>query len=299
MMNQQEAFRQFLVASNLRKNSIDAYSQDVNALLKWLMVQNINSITDITVHHISEYIEVVEKSGKNNGTISRQVTVIRSFCRFLEKQGVQIDVKAIKRNIQPVIKKSVLILPKEEVQKILSQPNTKTAMGLRDYLMLRMLYETGIKVSEMIDLKISNIDLKRKRVTCQSDYSHRIVYLNQDLIRVLKRHLALKEVSNQKGSNVEVEVEQDHPMFTNCFGRPLSRQALWKTVKSCAISAGLSEEVTPHTLRHSFAVHLLQDGGTIRHLQIMMGHQDLSSTQMYENYIDQIPIGQESNQIIN
>lgn len=299
MMNQQEAFRQFLVASNMRKNSIDAYTRDVNTLLKWLMLQNVNSISDITVEHISAYIESVEKSGKNNGTISRQVTVIRCFCRFLEKHGVQIDVKAIKRNIQPLIKKSVLILPKEEVQRILAQPNTKTVMGLRDYLMLRMLYETGIKVSEMIDLKISNIDLKRKRITCQSDYSHRIVYLNQDLIKVLKRHLMLKEIANQKGSNIEIGIDQDQPMFTNCFGRPLSRQALWKTVKSCAISAGLSDEVTPHTLRHSFAVHLLQDGGTIRHLQIMMGHQDLSSTQMYENYIDQNSFGQESNQIIN
>lgn len=299
MIIQQQDFYDFLVASNMRKNSIEAYNRDVKALIKWLSDQNVSAIHQLRADHISDYLDHLEKSGKSSATISRQVTVVRSFCRFLTEKGTTVNIVALNRKRPVVEKKAVLILTKAEVQKMLLQPNSKTSMGLRDYLMLRMMYETGIKVSEIISLTISNVDLKRKRVTCHTDYAQRVVYLNQELCKIIKKYLTLREATDKSRQEGENYIELEQSLFSNCFGRPLSRQALWKIVKSSALSAGLSSEVTPHTLRHSFAVHLLQDGGTIRHLQIMMGHQDVTSTQTYENYLDQSQFEQENDQAIN
>ncbi len=269
-------FLNMLELEGMRKNSVEAYGRDIRQMTEWLQARGCIACSTITQDAIMLYLEHLQASDKSSATIARQVASMRRFVKYLGDRGYKFDEKHIALTKHKLSRKPFLILQKDDIQRLLSAPDLSSASGLRDYLMLKMLYETGIRVSELITLKISDIDFKRRRIMCKTPYEQRMVYLNQDLVKKLKKYLALREIDFGV---------PDTPVFVNCYGQGISRQGLWKIVKIYADQQKLDCSVTPHTLRHSFAVHLLQDGGTIKHLQMIMGHQDVASTQVYESYI--------------
>lgn len=265
-----------LQANGMRKNSLDAYGRDVRLMADWLQSQGIGCWTQVGTEDIEAYSHALIKSGKANATIARQLASQRRFVKYLRETGYDIESAVSKAVVRPV-RKPLLILEREQVEALLRSPDISTMMGLRDYLMLKMLYETGIRVSEIIDLTIGDVDFKRKRILCSTPYESRMVYLNPDLTKRLKRYLSLRAIDLD---------QKDQALFANCYGQNISRQGLWKIVKIHAEAANLDRAITPHTLRHSLAVHLLQEGGSLKHLQMIMGHQDVTSTQIYASYID-------------
>lgn len=279
MKGEIDAFLELLKFEGMRKNSIDAYGRDIRQMAEWLQNKGCNQWAQLDQEMITLYIGELESSGKSQSTVARQSASKRRFIRYLNEIGCQIDTTTIKRPKCSSCRKPFLILSKEQIQHLFNTPDLKSKSGLRDYLMLRMLYETGIKVTEIIGLTLSDVDFKRRRILCKSPYEQRVIYLNQDINKHLKKYLALRAVDYSDAST---------PIFANCYNQCISRQGLWKLVKNYAELLGYDSAVTPHTLRHSFAVHLLQEGGTLRHLQMVMGHQDVSSTQVYDDYVSAI-----------
>lgn len=274
-----ERITQFLLqlqANGMRKNSLDAYGRDVRLMADWLQNQGIGCWNQVGTENIEAYSHALLKSGKANATIARQLASQRRFVKYLRETGCNIESAVSKAVVRPV-RKPLLILERVQVEALLNSPDVNTMMGLRDYLMLKMLYETGIRVSEIIDLTIGDVDFKRKRILCSTPYESRMVYMNPDLTKRLKRYLSLRAIDLD---------QKEQALFANCYGQNISRQGLWKIVKIHAEAANLDRAITPHTLRHSLAVHLLQEGGSLKHLQMIMGHQDVTSTQIYATYID-------------
>lgn len=272
-----QQFLQELQRSGMRKNSIEAYGRDIRLMGEWLETRGLKSWRTVTDAGMLSYRQELLASGKASATIARQLASQRRFIKFLSLQGVPLALPGTEGAVVKSERKPLLILTKAQVQALIAAPDLETTMGLRDHLMLKMLYETGIRVSEIIDLTLGDVDFKRKRILCSTPYESRMVYLNQELTKRLRRYL------NQRGVDFD---QTELALFANCYGQNISRQGLWKIVKSHAETAGLDKGVTPHTLRHSLAVHLLQEGGSLKHLQVIMGHQDVTSTQFYETYLD-------------
>ena len=179
-------------------------------------------------------------------------------------------------NLKPpkVEKKAPEILTIEEVDKLLQQPNLDTPKGIRDSAMLELLYATGMRVSEMLHLQIFDVNLQFGYVVCHENGKERIIPIGLPCKKAMERYLKTSRTTFVKD-------EKETALFTNCSGKAMSRQGFWKILKSYAKSAGITADITPHTLRHSFATHLLQNGADLKSVQEMMGHADISTTQMY------------------
>ena len=171
-------------------------------------------------------------------------------------------------------KSSMIHLTIEDVDKLLSQPRYETAKGKRDKAMLELLYATGMRVSELIALKISDVNLQYGYVSCNSDDRERVIPIGNISKLALKRY-----IDEARGNFVKNA--QETVLFTNCSGSAMSRQGFWKMLKGYADEAGITQDITPHTLRHSFAVHMLQNGADVKSVQEMLGHSDISTTQVY------------------
>ncbi len=206
-------------------------------------------------------------------TISRSIAAIHMFCQYACQEGKMVSDPS--KALQPprVERKMPEILSIAEVDLLLRQPKTDTPKGIRDKAMLEMLYATGIRVSELIHLKTQDVNLMMGYITCR-DEKERIVPFGGPAKKALEQYLGSARAALMHG-------REDNVLFVNCSGGPMSRQGFWKILKSYAKSAGITADITPHTLRHSFATHLLQNGADLKSVQEMMGHADISTTQMY------------------
>ena len=258
------------------KNTEVSYERDLKKMEQYLATLQITDVVQVTETHLNSYMLYLEREKFAPSTVSRNVAAMRAFFQYLTKERV-ID-KDPSEHLKPpkVEKKMPEVLTVREVDLLLAQPSQETPKGIRDKAMLELLYATGIRVSELIHLTWPDVNLSMGYITCRERDKERVIPFGSVARRALHHYLA--DARKVFVGNQETEV-----LFTNCSGKPMSRQGFWKILKGYAASAGIEKDITPHTLRHSFAAHLIQNGADVRSVQEMMGHSDISTTQMYVN----------------
>jgi len=272
-----EDFKHFIqVEKGLSKNTILSYGKDLESYGRYMdLVENISGLSGITRIHIVNYLKYLKERDLTARTMARQLATIRSFHQFLirEVEGMKDDPSLLIE-----IPKAPKILPKvlslQEVEALLEVQDQST-FGLRDKAMLELLYATGMRVSELLSLDLSDINLTMGFVRCMGKGSkERIIPLGKLAIESIEKYLKLarKDLAGKK---------QNDAFFLNHHGNRMSRQGFWKNLKKQAEKANIQHELTPHTLRHSFATHLLENGADLRSVQEMLGHADISTTQIY------------------
>lgn len=255
------------------KNTEVSYQRDLRKLAVFLKEHGIEKPEQMNATVLNSYLLYLEREHFSPATISRSIAAIHMFCQYACQEGKMVSDPS--KALQPprVERKMPEILSIAEVDLLLRQPKTDTPKGIRDKAMLEMLYATGIRVSELIHLKTQDVNLMMGYITCR-DEKERIVPFGEPAKKALEQYLGSARAALMHGRDDDV-------LFVNCSGGPMSRQGFWKILKSYAKSAGITADITPHTLRHSFATHLLQNGADLKSVQEMMGHADISTTQMY------------------
>lgn len=255
------------------KNTEVSYQRDLRKLAVFLKEHGIEKPEQMNATVLNSYLLYLEREHFSPATISRSIAAIHMFCQYACQEGKMVSDPS--KALQPprVERKMPEILSIAEVDLLLRQPKTDTPKGIRDKAMLEMLYATGIRVSELIHLKTQDVNLMMGYITCR-DEKERIVLFGGPAKKALEQYLGSARAALMHGRDDDV-------LFVNCSGGPMSRQGFWKILKSYAKSAGITADITPHTLRHSFATHLLQNGADLKSVQEMMGHADISTTQMY------------------
>ena len=259
-------------------NTIQAYKRDLNLFLEYIKANNIDYL-NVEYDDVQKYIEELKEEGRKASSISRRLATLRSFYGYLLKKKLIKSIPTNKVNTPKVEKKAPMILTSDEVEILLSQPKSDDLKGIRDKAMLEFAYATGMKVSEIINLDIKDVNLVDSYVVCNEGYSKRVVPLG----RISKE--ALEEYLNNSRPYL-LKTDDEKPLFVNVMGNRLTRQGFWKIIKQYQEQAHIDKEITPHVLRHSFATHLLQNGADMRAVQTMLGHTDIASTQVYMKLID-------------
>ena len=258
---------------NTSLNTEVSYQRDLTKMAAFLEMRDITAVADVREFDLLGYLDYMEKENFASSTISRSVASMRAFFQYLFSRRKIQQSPAENLKSPKVEKRLPEILSIQEVDNLLKQPDLNTPKGIRDKAMLELLYATGMRVSELIHLETDDVNLTFGYVVCQEN-KERIIPIGN----VSKDALA---VYLEKGRSVFVKDSSEKSLFTNCSGKAMSRQGFWKMLKGYADEAGISRDITPHTLRHSFAVHMLQNGADIRSVQEMLGHSDISTTQVY------------------
>ena len=255
-------------------NTESSYQRDLNKLAAYMEMQGITEVRRITMTHLQSYILYMEREGFAPATISRNIASIKALFHYLFKKGYITDDVSETLKAPKIEKKMPEILTTDEVNKLLDQPSGKSPKEIRDRAMLELLYATGIRVSELISLKTTDVDFQVGYIICRDAHKERVIPFGTPAKRALTDYL-----KNARGELLEDQTSD--VLFTNCSGQPMSRQGFWKIVKYYAKKAGITADITPHTLRHSFAAHLVENGADLRSVQEMLGHSDISTTQIY------------------
>lgn len=274
-----QKFQVYLQSKNVSKNTYDSYVHDLALFFSFLQERGLESPCKLEGNLLDEYVESLKAAGRSNSTITRNVASIRGFYDFLVRSGFaeQNPAKAVK--LDKVEKKPPEILSGREISLLLAQPDVKDAKGCRDKAMLELLYATGIRVSELIDLNVSDINLSRGLLHCHSGKFDRVIPVYPAAIASVSDYI-------HRVRNLMINGDEGDALFINLNGSRLTRQGFWKIIKGYAASARIPKEITPHTLRHSFALHLLENGAAVKDIQTMMGHADISSTLVYVHMMD-------------
>lgn len=264
-----------IVEKGLSKNTIEAYSHDLCRFFDFLKTKEINDVSKIEKYDIRSFLISLKRSGLSVKSLLRNLVTIRVFFRFLLQEGV-IEKNPAEELDSPKIDRTLPeILTLKEIELLLNQPNTKTMLGIRDRAMLEMLYATGMRVSELTKISINQVNLEGGYVVLFGKGSkERIVPLGKEAIKWLE--LYLRDVRKKLNKRSENKF-----LFLSQWGREMSRQQFWKNLKAYGKRAGIKKRITPHLLRHSFASHLLERGADLRSVQMMLGHIDISTTQIY------------------
>lgn len=274
-------FREYmLVQKPSSVNTRDSYLRDVSAFLRYLADENIASPLEVETETVEAYVQHLHSLNRTNSTISRNIASVRCFYKFLILRGdMQVNpAKSVKLEKEP--KKLPQTLTSEEIDLLLSQPNVTEAKGCRDKAMLELLYATGIRVSELINLNVQDINLRTGKLFCRGTKGVRTIPIYAKAVVAVSDYLYRMR---------DLIVDPDNSgdaLFVNLNGSRLTRQGFWKIIKAYTAEAGITKEIMPHTLRHSFAMHLLQGGASVKDIQTMMGHADISSTQVYVHLLD-------------
>lgn len=277
MKRQLQLYLNYLaVERGLSRNTIEAYERDLTLFLDFLKKQELNRIEELTASHIIQFMQAMKTSGKAASTVTRAQVAIRSFCKFLTAEGVlAADPTAAMGTPKPK-RKLPAVLTTEEIERLLSAPSAQSPAGLRDRAMLEVLYATGMRVSELVGLDVGSVHPGMGFVRVIGKGSkERIIPLGRMAISSLQEYLTYGRPKLHKGAKAE------DALFLNHLGTRMTRQGFWKIIKKYAQEAGVTKELTPHTLRHSFATHLLEGGADLRAVQEMLGHSDISTTQIY------------------
>lgn len=256
------------------KNTQISYERDLKKMNNFLREQGITSVSEITETGLNSYILYLEKEGKKPSTISRSIASMKAFFSYLQKQDYVNKDLAANLKAPKIEKKMPSILTPDETVRLLEQPSGDTPKELRDKAMLELLYATGIRVSELIALKLTDVNIAMEYLTCSDTHKERIIPFGSIARKAIENYL-------ESGRPKLVKDESCDLLFTNCSGSPMSRQGFWKIVKYYGNKAGIVSEITPHTLRHSFAAHLVNNGADLKSVQEMLGHSDISTTQIY------------------
>jgi integrase/recombinase XerD len=277
MLGQLQSFIHFLsVERGLAKNTLESYERDVTYFIAYLKQQGLQELEHTEKVHILNYLLTLKQQGRATATVSRTMVSIRAFYQFLMRERMITHDPSMYMETPRLEKRLPKVMTIAEVELLLNTPQTTTNHGLRDKAMLELLYATGIRVSELISLNVEDVNLGMGFVRCIGKGSkERIIPLG----RIAAQYLS--DYKEQKRSKLLKAGKEEKALFINHLGTRLTRQGFWKIIKKIAKEAMIDKEITPHMLRHSFATHLLENGADLRAVQEMLGHADISTTQIY------------------
>ena len=273
------AYRDYLAEEkHASANTLSSYIRDLTQFQSWLIANNAADLRKVKKDTINEYLLYMNHNGKSPATVTRSTASIKSFYNYMVQTGAVRTNPAKSVVAMKVERKYPEILTNREVELFLEQPKCVDEKGFRDHAMLELLYATGIRVSELIALDIGDLNLPAGFIRCSNGKKERIIPLYHGAVKALQDYI--KGVRPQLIADTE-----ETALFVNMNGERMSRQGFWKIIKHYQEKAGIQKDITPHTLRHSFAVHLLENGADLRAIQEMLGHADISSTQIYTHVI--------------
>lgn len=278
MVSMLEDFTDYLVTDKkVSPNTLMSYKRDIAQYIEYLKSLGVTSCTEVTPDVYMNYTSYLQQIGKAPTTVSRAIASTRAFYKYLCGKDLCILNPAEKAHAIKTVKKLPQILTANEIRLLLEQPSDGDLKGLRDKAMLELLYATGIRVTELISLNMEDINIEVGYIMCKNQSKERIVPIHPRASEALRIYV----------NEVRPLMTDDEPeaLFVNTNGSRLTRQGFWKIVKHYQQKAGIDKEITPHTLRHSFAAHLLENGADIKSLQEMLGHADVSSTQVYAGVV--------------
>lgn len=273
-------FSDYLIhTKSVSSNTLDCYIRDVEHFLTFLSEEGVDSPGEANGEILIHYVQTLTDRKKTNSTITRNMASLRCFYQYLMIHQLADfnPAKAVK--LEKVQKKLPQILSGKEIELLLAQPDDKELKGCRDKAMLELLYATGIRVTELIDLNVEDINLHTGILCCKNEKSQRMIPVYPAAISMVSDYIL-------RVRSLIIIPEGGQALFTNLNGRRLTRQGFWKIIKGYAEQAGIVKEITPHTLRHSFALHLLENGAELKDIQLMLGHADISSTQVYVHLLN-------------
>lgn len=263
------------VERGLAVNTLESYGRDLRQYSQYLEQDDAGALDSATRATIVEYLLHLQRQGKATATIARRLAALKAFYQFLVRENYLEKDPTVNLESPRLEKRLPKVLTIREVELLLAQPDSTTPAGLRDRAMLELLYATGIRVSELVSLNFADVNLDLAYIRCLGKGSkERIVPLGSMAVKTTSDYL-------QNGRPRLIRDRNEQALFVNHHGRRLTRQGFWKIVKKYAEDARIDKEITPHTLRHSFATHLLENGADLRSVQEMLGHADISTTQIY------------------
>ncbi len=280
MERQLKFFFNFLANDKkLSDNTLQSYKRDLKQFRKYLEENGLH-YNRVKEEDMQNYIKGLQEQGKKASSISRCIASIRSFYQFvLKNKKVKID-PTVHIQSPKIEKRTPSVLSAKEVELLLKQPDTVDLKGVRDKAMLEFAYATGMRVTEIISLNIDDVNLEEAYVICKSGNKQRIIPLGSMSLKALKEYI-------EEARGILIKNEDEKALFVNVNGGRLTRQGFWKIIKYYKDQAHITKDITPHVLRHSFATHLLQNGADLRAIQTMLGHSDISSTQVYMQFQDE------------
>lgn len=264
-----------LVERRLSVNTISAYERDLKAYVLYLTRENIHSLQHVSRVHVLNYLTYLREQKLAASTLARTLSTLRSFHQFLLREEA-VTADATRDIATPTIERRLpKILSEQEVERLLSAPSTNTPLGLRNKAMLEVLYATGVRVSELMNINLNDLHLTESFIqTVGKGKKERLIPIGKMASEAIMNYL-------RNGRVKLVKAKKTDALFVNRLGDRLTRQGFWKIIKQLAVKVNIKKEITPHTIRHSFATHLLENGADLRVVQEMLGHADISTTQIY------------------
>jgi len=268
-------FHYLIVEKGLSRKTIEAYSHDLNRFVDFLEKKGIEEVSQAEKLDVRAFLLALKRQGLSSRTTARHLVALRTFFRFLIQEGT-LEVSPAEDLESPTLTmKLPEILSVKEVEQLLEQPDTQALLGIRDRAMLELLYGTGMRVSELVQIPINQLNVEGGYVLLYGKGSkERIVPLGREAMKWVTVYLQTARGRLAKGRESPL-------LFVSRAGRGMSRQRFWKSIKAYGRKAGIKKRITPHLLRHSFASHLLERGADLRSVQMMLGHSDISTTQIY------------------
>ncbi|MBS6749445.1 MAG: site-specific tyrosine recombinase XerD [Firmicutes bacterium] len=278
-----EKFEQYLTdVKKASANTLASYMRDVRQLSDYVAAHDLPGLDSLDDEELAAYIAWLRHNGKSPATVSRCIASLKSFYSLLLSQGVVDHNPAAGLVPEKAVQKLPQILTSKEVELLLEQPECTDMKGYRDRAMLELLYATGIRVSELISLDVSDVNIPAGFIRCRSKDKERMIPLYPAAIKALSEYVEF--IRPQM-----IASPDEQSLFVNISGERMSRQGFWKIIKTYQKKAGIEKDITPHTLRHSFAAHLLENGADLRSIQEMLGHADISSPQVYSYIVKKQP----------
>lgn len=257
-------------------NTEMSYKRDLLKVCHFMQERGIDSASAVKERDLKAYIHALGEQKLAAATVSRNIASIKAFFLYLFSEGKIQNDAALCLKAPKIEKKMPEILTMGEVSALLEQANGDSPKEIRDKAMLELLYATGIRVTELISLKVSDVNLPMHFIMCRDPHKERMIPFGTQAHDALERYLGSVRAEMVEDKSSEI-------LFANCSGKPMSRQGFWKLIKFYAKKAGITADITPHTLRHSFAAHLVENGADLKSVQEMLGHSDISTTQIYAN----------------
>lgn len=274
-----EQFKKYLTSERrMSENSLQAYCRDVLEYSRFLEEKNIGKLDDASNTEVVSFVLKLKNDGKSSATVNRKVASLRAFYNFMAAKGYVKENPVVNIKSPKIERKQLEYLTIEEIDKLLSLPDD-SIKGQRDKAILELMYATGIRVSELIEAKVEDINLRLGFITCNGEHGKaRIIPMGRPARAAVENYIF--EIRDKLIKTKDAEHPQES-LFVNYFGEKLTRQGLWKILKEYAEQAGIDSKITPQTLRNSFAVHMIQNGADLKSLQELMGHEDITATQIY------------------
>ena len=261
-------------------NTVSSYIRDIRQFSEWLRDEAGLEVAEAEQQNIGDYLARLERDGRSAATVSRNLASLKNFYSYVVSSGFMEQTPVTDIRVDRGEKKLPQILTGREIELLLAQPVCVDAKGCRDKAMLEVMYATGIRVTELIELDLEDVNLEQGMIKCSNARKTRMIPLYPGALKALRQYI----INIRPGMLADPE---ERALFVNMGGIRMSRQGFWKILKHYQATAHIEKEITPHTLRHSFAVHLLENGADLGSLQELMGHSDISSTQMYTHMVNQ------------